>query len=88
MEEKFHVPFIDYIDRKFVVLKKECDKCGSIHRFEWMYHYEDIIDDDLFDDEVFGSGLVDFYGCDKCFKNKREFFEFIQRTYHLPLLKR
>lgn len=69
----FHVPLVDYVDKRFVIRKKKCEKCRMEERFTRMYHYEDIF---TLGGDSFGS--IDFYGCKYCFDSKEDFFEFIQ----------
>lgn len=69
----FHVPLVDYVEHKFVIRKRKCEKCGMEERFIRMYHYEDIF---TLGGEAFGS--KDFFGCDYCFNSKEEFFDFIK----------
>ena len=74
------IPLRDYVERRLVIFRMKCEKCKKMHRFVWMYHYEDI-----YEVNEIVSGVLHFYGCRECFRSKNEFFNYIYE--YLPSLR-
>lgn len=56
-------------DKIFAILWKRCEKCGSEFAFRTMYRFTYY---------VYGHGRACIYGCRECFKEKKDFVDYIK----------